>query len=372
MERYYKILGISNSASKEEIKEAYHAKMKALHPDKVHGTSLEDTATFFAAEINEAYNYLMSNNNQSNSQHSTAKSTSTQKEETGYLEDDIFIEGIGVLKYSLSSDINIIKKAILKRTGQEIYNEIYWILNTELSENVKRAMNKHNVNYSMTTYVENSNRIVVINKRNGNNWYYIGYEFNIREQTKTKTNPTTKTNLKTNVRPKSKKKHNGSGLGVAIIAIIFLLIAWSARKNDSDINKQQKPIRTTTAAKVAGSNINTSEHVNIDKTLRIVSERLQQKTDVNGDGLINYIDAAVLFYQYYPNKSKVCIEYNYNPKTDMDILFNCVFTDGVWRSVEPLAYYYKNSSYWMKSIWGDKYDSRYNNDVTEKWKKYVR
>jgi hypothetical protein len=59
MERYYKILGISTNASKEEIKKAYLIKMKALHPDKVYGTNLEDTANFFSTEINEAYEFLM-------------------------------------------------------------------------------------------------------------------------------------------------------------------------------------------------------------------------------------------------------------------------------------------------------------------------
>ena len=55
MERYYKILGISRKASKEEIKQAYHNKMRALHPDKVHGTSLEETAHLFSTEINNDY-----------------------------------------------------------------------------------------------------------------------------------------------------------------------------------------------------------------------------------------------------------------------------------------------------------------------------
>ena len=58
MERYYKILGISTNASMEEIKQAYLKKIKALHPDKVHGTELEDTSNFLAAEINEAYNFF--------------------------------------------------------------------------------------------------------------------------------------------------------------------------------------------------------------------------------------------------------------------------------------------------------------------------
>ena len=59
MERYYTILGIPNNSSKEVVKKAYYTKMKALHPDKIHGTVLEDTATFFTTEINEAYNKLM-------------------------------------------------------------------------------------------------------------------------------------------------------------------------------------------------------------------------------------------------------------------------------------------------------------------------
>ena len=58
MEKYYKILGISTNASMEEIKQAYLKKIKALHPDKVHGTELEETSTFLAAEINEAYNFF--------------------------------------------------------------------------------------------------------------------------------------------------------------------------------------------------------------------------------------------------------------------------------------------------------------------------
>lgn len=61
MDRYYKILDLSSNATKEEIKKAYHDKIKALHPDKIHGTALEETATFFTTEINEAYEILMTN-----------------------------------------------------------------------------------------------------------------------------------------------------------------------------------------------------------------------------------------------------------------------------------------------------------------------
>ena len=89
MERYYKILGISSNSTKQQIKAAYHKKIKALHPDKTHGTVLEDTATFLSAEINEAYNVLMKLTSNENS----SKNAGEQK----YYEKDIYIENHGVL-----------------------------------------------------------------------------------------------------------------------------------------------------------------------------------------------------------------------------------------------------------------------------------
>ena len=116
---------------------------------------------------------------------------------------------------------------------------------------------------------------------------------------------------------------------------------------------------------------NTSEHVNIDRTLRLVAENCK-KNDVNYDGKYNCIDAAVLFYQYYPEKSKVCIEVNCNSKTGMNHLFNCVFTDGVWKAIEPQAYANNYSNYFMWAVWGSQYDNSYNRDVTSDYIRYVK
>jgi len=79
----------------------------------------------------------------------------------------------------------------------------------------------------------------------------------------------------------------------------------------------------------------------------------------------------VLFYQYYPDKSKVCIEANNNPKTGMNHLFNCVFTDGVWKAIEPQSYASKKPSYLMGAVWGEQYDNSYNRDVTSEYIRYV-
>jgi hypothetical protein len=131
-------------------------------------------------------------------------------------------------------------------------------------------------------------------------------------------------------------------------------------------NASQASVRASSSSNAR----NISEHANIDKTLKIVAEKWK-KTDVNGDGLYNCIDAAVLFYQYYPDKSKVCIEVNKNPATGMNHAFNCVFTDGVWKAIEPQAYAINHSNYLMWAVWGNEYDNKYNYDATEEYKRYV-
>ena len=157
--------------------------------------------------------------------------------------------------------------------------------------------------------------------------------------------------------------------GFATVTAIFLVLAWFSWKNEKQANAPATTpfTRPNTNAAVT----KTSEHVNIDKTLRIVAEKWRT-TDVNKDGLYNCIDAAVLFYKYYPDKSKVCIEINVNPKTDMNHLFNCVFTDGVWKAVEPQSYYCNRSNYWMGAFWGNQYDKIHNRDETQKWKVYAK
>jgi len=140
-----------------------------------------------------------------------------------------------------------------------------------------------------------------------------------------------------------------------------------AENKQNVTNTAQASARTSSAAAVR----NTSEHENIDRTLRLVAENWK-KTDVNRDGKNNCIDAAVLFYQYYPDKSKVCIEINVNPKTGLNHLFNCVFTEGVWKAIEPQTYAINHPNYMMWAVWGSQYDNRYNRDVTSDYIRYVR
>jgi hypothetical protein len=163
--------------------------------------------------------------------------------------------------------------------------------------------------------------------------------------------------------------------GFAALTVLFLVLTWFSWKNEKQVNvaaTANTTVSRTQATNIASARPITSEHANIDATLHIVKEKFKQKIDVNGDGKTNCIDAAVTFYKYYPDKSKVCIMINYNPKTGMNHLFNCVFTDGVWRAVEPQAYYTNYKSYWMRDVWGNEYDRSFNRDETDKWKVYAR
>lgn len=54
----YKVLGVSNDATDDEIKKAYRALAKKYHPDNYAGSDLSDLAEEKMKEINEAYDEI--------------------------------------------------------------------------------------------------------------------------------------------------------------------------------------------------------------------------------------------------------------------------------------------------------------------------
>jgi hypothetical protein len=161
----------------------------------------------------------------------------------------------------------------------------------------------------------------------------------------------------------------------SLIGFLFGFYFWNNEKQQEARYENRQNVTNAIQASARASSTsavrNTSEHANIDRTLRLVAEKWKI-TDVNGDRLNNCIDAAVLFYQYYPDKRKVCIEVNRNPSKDFHHLFNCVLTDGAWKAIEPQAYANNYSNYFMWSVWENLYDNSYNRDVTSEYLRFVK
>ena len=57
----YKVLGVSENASQEEIRKAYLELVKKYHPDKYTDSDLKDLANEKLKEVNEAYDFLTKN-----------------------------------------------------------------------------------------------------------------------------------------------------------------------------------------------------------------------------------------------------------------------------------------------------------------------
>jgi predicted ATPase len=97
---------------------------------------------------------------------------------TECIEEIIFLEETGQShKYFLSNNFDEIKKAIKieTRINIELDFEI-WVLNTELSKDVKELMKKHQIIYSMTTGSDGNFKYFTINKRIGDDWFIIKFD----------------------------------------------------------------------------------------------------------------------------------------------------------------------------------------------------
>lgn len=161
---------------------------------------------------------------------------------------------------------------------------------------------------------------------------------------------------------KEKRKRMFHHIKYALIAAVFIYFII-----DSRIETQWRKAPTETVYQAVARS-----HSEIDRTLRLVETDMRRKVDYNNDGKINCIDAAVSFYKHFPDKDRVGIVLNYNPSNGFNHLFiSFKFSDG-WRSIEPQAYWQDKGTYWMRDYWGRRYDSRFNEVVTDKYSKFVK
>lgn len=278
-------------------------------------------------------------------------SSTLKSSQVKYFEENIYIEGYGYLKYSFSNSFEEIKKSILRRTGKynlNFINGLEWYLNQNLSDNVKNLMNKYNINYSMTMYNKGINRVIIINKRIGSEWRVAIFDEAIH-------------------------KYSSYIIPFIPIFIFLILIIWYRGYNSNNVFSSERTFGVKQSNYTTSNIISTTNgsiYKDIEKTLEIVGQQLRRKIDVNKDGKTNCIDAAVLFYKYFPDKESVCIELNYNSSKNFNHLFNCVKINEVWKAIEPQAYWNGRKPYLMYEYWGNKYDRQYNKDVTSMYLKY--
>jgi hypothetical protein len=91
-------------------------------------------------------------------------------------EKEIFVDygnGVGTnLVYSLSNDIAEVEMAIKTRAKVNFsLDNVNWTLNSVLSESVKELMIDNDVNFSMAIPSTVDGRYIIINKRNGDEWF---------------------------------------------------------------------------------------------------------------------------------------------------------------------------------------------------------
>jgi len=161
-----------------------------------------------------------------------------------------------------------------------------------------------------------------------------------------------------------------AGFFLLFIVLFFVLLIVFSQRNSQAYNStvtQESNINNVQNSR----SISPSFNEMIVSVLHLVARDLRNNVDVNNDGNINCCDAAILFYQYFPDKNIVSITLNINEETGMNHLFNSVSIDGIWMPIEPQAFFSNYSSYWLEDIWGNMYDDNKNNDVTQQYLKYI-
>ena len=117
----YEVLGVSRSASMDEVKNAYRALAKKYHPDQYAGSPLQENANKKMQEINEAYDAIISGNAGSyrSSGYSSSFNDSVYAEVNKFMAERRFDEAEGILE-SVSENLRDAKWYYLK--GQVNYS----------------------------------------------------------------------------------------------------------------------------------------------------------------------------------------------------------------------------------------------------------
>jgi hypothetical protein len=175
-----------------------------------------------------------------------------------------------------------------------------------------------------------------------------------------------------------KKDEENTKLVGVIILMVTCLFLWykcstPAQKSISVTQKEPEytmPVQTVavnTEVNPSFANPKPPEKIK-DKSISTVCETVRVKIrDMDGDGQVNCVDYATLFYIEYGPGCRIIR--NINPQTGMNHLFNQVtYNDGRSFMIEPQNGHLIR----MERVWGSKYDPKYNCDETEYWVAQVK
>lgn len=151
---------------------------------------------------------------------------------------------------------------------------------------------------------------------------------------------------------------------IVFFVMLFLLIGLCVMGNAFEYKERftDKDIRSAPEPKVKATHQDASMEtvINVRRVLRIVQETVY---DINGDGLVNCIDHAVLFKvnwdKYFPDVDCILVE-NINPNVGMAHLFVAVFDYKLFNYVDVEPWACDIDVWQMTDRWGKIYDKWYN------------
>ena len=129
-------------------------------------------------------------------------------------------------------------------------------------------------------------------------------------------------------------------------------------QQNNEVQQQNPPSQTVEKIELPGNKNNHISHLEVLYYLQ------RNVYDINGDGLINCIDYAVIFKMKYGKECRII--QNNNPQTGMNHLFNAIPAQGYgWVYIEPQGD--PKGKYIMIDVWGSRYDPYFNIDVTSQY-----
>jgi len=167
--------------------------------------------------------------------------------------------------------------------------------------------------------------------------------------------------------------HNLAAL--VFMALIVGLVAWGCNAcaapsqsfygmNDSAPTAlvRTTPLQQTVEIKYLLAHQNRIE--NVPRVLAVM--RSQGVRDVNRDGKVNCIDNAITFRRLYGDRASLII--NKHPYNGFNHMFVIIWHQGIEYHIEPQG---DPDWYMMGVVWGMRYETVWNRNVTSVWGGYV-